>query len=110
MKSLHVEKKEIILLTILVIFHTVGVFTMFSENWRSIVLPLSAFNLLLAISILVFSFGKQIPKVLIFISICFFAGMIFEWIGIHTGFLFGDYHYGKNLGFKFALAILNPKY
>jgi putative membrane protein len=99
-KSLHLEKKEIILIAILVIFHTVGVFTMFSENWRSIVLPLSAFNLLLAISVLVLSFKNEISKVLIFIAICFIAGMTFEWIGIHTGLLFGDYHYGKNLGIK----------
>ena len=31
---------------------------------------------------------------------CFFIGMASEWIGVHTGFLFGNYYYGENLGFK----------
>ena len=28
------------------------------------------------------------------------AGMVVEWIGVHSGWLFGDYAYGDNLGIK----------
>ncbi len=36
---------------------------------------------------------------LLFFS-CFSVGMASEWIGVHSGLLFGDYQYGENLGFK----------
>jgi putative membrane protein len=31
----------------------------------------------------------------------FIVGLIAEWIGVHTGLLFGNYYYGNNLGFKY---------
>ncbi|GAL75923.1 conserved protein [Nonlabens ulvanivorans] len=33
-------------------------------------------------------------------ALCFIVGMIVEWLGVHTGSLFGDYFYGDNLGPK----------
>lgn len=30
----------------------------------------------------------------------FFVGMLVEWVGVQYGFLFGEYTYGSNLGFK----------
>ncbi|MDM9630728.1 carotenoid biosynthesis protein [Robiginitalea aurantiaca] len=38
-------------------------------------------------------------KVLLFAFICA-SGIAAEWIGVHTGLLFGSYHYGGNLGPK----------
>jgi putative membrane protein len=31
---------------------------------------------------------------------CFLVGMTSEWIGVHTSWLYGNYYYGENLGFK----------
>lgn len=42
---------------------------------------------------------KDKNKLIIFSSI-FAIGFVVEWIGVHTGFLFGSYNYGENLGLK----------
>jgi putative membrane protein len=34
------------------------------------------------------------------VVLLFGCGFLVEWIGVHYGFLFGDYHYGNNLGIK----------
>jgi putative membrane protein len=42
-----------------------------------------------------------------FIALAFFTGMLAEWIGVHTGLLFGDYKYGPVLGPKvFAVPVI----
>jgi putative membrane protein len=33
-------------------------------------------------------------------GVFFITGMLEEWIGVHYGFLFGEYYYGENLGLK----------
>jgi len=43
---------------------------------------------------------KTAGNALIFGAI-FIAGFLAEWIGVHSGFPFGSYTYGSNLGFKF---------
>lgn len=95
-------KKETILITILVIFHTVGLIGLQLPDFRKQFLALSFANLLLSFLVLVLS--RHSKKVLFigFLSVCFATGMIAEWIGIHTGLLFGDYQYGENLGIKIA--------
>lgn len=42
---------------------------------------------------------NKVKKVVAF-SICFLTGMSVEWIGVHSGYLFGDYYYGINMGPK----------
>ncbi len=42
---------------------------------------------------------NSLKKGLLF-GLCFAVGMSVEWIGVHTGSLFGDYYYGENLGPK----------
>jgi putative membrane protein len=34
--------------------------------------------------------------------LCFIVGLTVEWVGVHTGVLFGDYSYGDNLGWKIS--------
>ena len=91
---------EIVLLVILVIFHAVGLCAFYSPYWRPLILPYSALNLVLAFFVLAVSFHRQLIHFIVFMLICFTAGMAFEWIGVHTGLLFGDYAYGYNLGPK----------
>jgi putative membrane protein len=91
-----------ILIAILIIFHTVGLVGLSMPAFREQFLELSFMNLMLSFVVLIASRKEQMNRFLIFLGICFITGMAVEWIGIHTGLLFGDYQYGSNLGVKLA--------
>lgn len=93
--------KDAILISILVIFYTVGIFGLANDNTRDSFLPLSFMNLLLSSAILIISRKTIKNYFILFLVLAFLVGMTAEWIGIHTGYLFGDYYYGENLGVKF---------
>jgi putative membrane protein len=62
--------------------------------------PKTPFNLLLMALLFIWIFPLDtIRKTALFAFICV-AGISAEWIGVHTGWLFGSYHYGENLGPK----------
>ena len=89
-----------IFISILVILHTVGIFGLTNDETRGMFLPLSFMNLLLSFLIIILSRKSQKLLFVLYLAIAFMVGMIAEWIGIHTGLLFGDYYYGENLGTK----------
>jgi putative membrane protein len=91
---------ELTLFALLLIFYGIGTYIFYSAYWRPLVLPYSACNLLLTFLLLGISFHKQLIHFLLFMGICFVAGMTYESFGVHTGLLFGDYSYGANLGPK----------
>lgn len=90
--------KHSILLAIIVIFHGVGLVGLYSGS-RDYFLELSPLNLLISISCLVLSLGFS-PRLVVDILLVGMIGFAVEWIGVHTGWLFGDYTYGENLGWK----------
>lgn len=93
-------KRQNILLLILIVFYSVGVIGLHT-NLRGSFLSLTPFNLLLSFGCLYLSFKDlSLKKHLDFLLIAL-AGYAIEWIGIHTSYLFGNYHYGSVLGFKF---------
>lgn len=57
-------------------------------------------NLMLSFLIMAIVFPFNQPKVKLLFVLFFVMGFIAEWVGVNTGILFGDYHYGKNLGIK----------
>lgn len=88
------------LIGILILFYAVGIIGMFTP-YRDFFLALTPFHLML--SALLFFIGQTkwnwtfgIDAILI---ICLSFGA--EWIGVHTGYLFGSYAYGPNLGYRF---------
>jgi putative membrane protein len=91
--------KQWVLLAIIVIFHTVG-FVGLQSTSREYFLSLSPLNLLLSFSCLVLSFQHFTRRLFLAILVVGVVGFLAEYIGVHTQLLFGDYHYGKNLGFK----------
>jgi putative membrane protein len=93
--------KLIVLSGILVIFHLVGLFFISKPETFEYFASLSWVNLFLTFILFILSYSPLSKKLVIFMLICFFTGMICEWIGVHTGLLFGQYNYGKNLGIKF---------
>lgn len=90
--------KYLVLTGIIVIFHTVGLFGLFSGS-RDYFLSLSPMNLLISLGCLVLSmrFSAKLAMDMALVGI---VGFTVEWIGVHTGYLFGDYAYGENLGWK----------
>lgn len=87
-----------ILLAIIVIFHTVGIVGLLSDD-RAYFLSLSPLNLGLAMACLLLAHRFSF-KLLIDVVLVGTLGFAAEWVGVHTGWLFGDYRYGANLGFK----------
>lgn len=90
-----------ILISILIILYTVGVFGITSQDYRNSFLSLSAINLYISFLILIIARKSKVGLWYIFIAFTFLIGMTVEWIGVHTGYLFGNYEYGQNLGQKF---------
>lgn len=93
--------KHQVILSVLILFHTVGVIGLLSQN-RPFFLALSPYNLLLSVTCLFVSYSSFSQKMLIGCLIVGIAGFFVEWIGVHTGYLFGNYTYGENLGMKVA--------
>tara|TARA_B100000965_G_C19501166_1_gene717512 strand:- start:263 stop:898 length:636 start_codon:yes stop_codon:yes gene_type:complete len=89
-----------IIIILLFIFHLVGGVALSINSAKSIFLALTPFNLLLTFGLLIFGnndFSFNFFKV---ISILFLIGFFIEVFGVYSGLLFGEYHYGKTLGFQ----------
>lgn len=82
------------------IFYLVGIIGMSIGPYKSFFVGLSFFHLLLSFGILLLGRHKQSAALWLFIGIAFAIGMLVEWIGVHTGLLFGSYKYGAVLGPK----------
>jgi putative membrane protein len=95
------NNKQFLLLAIIVIFHTVGFFGLQSAS-RAYFLSLSPLNLVLSFTCLLLSYSRLTYRLLRAILVIGIAGFTAEFIGVHTQLLFGEYHYGNNLGYKLA--------
>ena len=84
------------------IFYLVGLVGMSIGPFKSFFVGLSFFHLLLSFGVLLLGRKKYGSHFWLFLCLAFITGMTVEWIGVHTGFLFGDYHYGSVLGPKLA--------
>ncbi|MGB0932775.1 MAG: carotenoid biosynthesis protein [Lishizhenia sp.] len=98
-KTYWLKYKDLILISVLIIFHTVGVFGIKSDS-RDYFLGLSFMNLMLSFIVLLIAREKHHLKFYLALFSVFSIGIFVEWIGIHTGYLFGNYAYGANLGVK----------
>ena len=90
------------LITILLfILHFVGGVALSMDSVKSVFLTLTPFNLALTFVLLIWgneNFSFNFFKV---ISVLFLIGFFVEVLGVYSGLLFGEYHYGKTLGFQF---------
>ncbi len=81
------------------VIHVSGIIGIALGN-GSFFFPKSPLTLIyLAVVTIAFFPVLDLKKILLF-ALCFATGMGVEWIGVHTGTLFGDYHYGVNMGWK----------
>jgi putative membrane protein len=85
--------------TILLIFHIVGLIGMSSSYERYFTI-LTPFNLLLSLFVLLAFQPKYDNRFWVFALITTVVGIVVEWIGVHTGMLFGSYYYTSIFGVK----------
>lgn len=83
-----------------IFFHTIGLLGILFFK-TGFFIQSTPFNLLLSFSLLVWTQNSKNPAFLLFIAAAFFIGFFSEVVGVNTGLLFGDYSYGKVLGFQF---------
>lgn len=92
--------RQLTLIVLLIIFYSVGIVGLALPEQRESFLSLSFFNLMLSFTLLILGRHQFSYKLWIYLLFGFSVGMTVEWIGVHTGLLFGEYYYGENLGLK----------
>jgi len=85
---------------ILIVFYSVGIWGIaFGANPSQFIL-LTPLNLLITLTIVLTNHSKWNTSHLIALIGVAFVGFIIEMIGVNTGVLFGEYTYGKTLGWS----------
>ena len=90
-----------IIIILLSILHLVGGVALSMDSVKSIFLALTPFNLALTFGLLIWGNDDFSFKFFKIISVLFLIGFFVEVLGVYSGLLFGEYHYGKTLGFQF---------
>ena len=85
---------------LIVLFHTVGLVGFLVPGLRHLFLQLVPYHLLLMTAVIAYAHKPLNRHFLQFLAMVVVAGFVVEWLGVHTGWLFGNYHYGDTLGFK----------
>lgn len=92
------KKKKFILSFFVILFHLVG-FLGFFLGYKNLFTSLIPFHLLLMLLLLVWSYESFNSR---FALLIYCLGFGIEYLGVHTGIIFGSYQYGNALGFKLA--------
>jgi putative membrane protein len=91
-----------IAIIIIILFHLVGFVGLSVPATRGLFLSIVPFHLLLMLAVITLGHHKLSSRFGLFILIIFWLGFIAEWIGVHKGWLFGNYIYGETLGLKLS--------
>jgi uncharacterized membrane protein len=84
---------------VLGVFHAIGILGLLTP-YRTTLLSFTPFHLLLCFFLLVLALKKYDAGFFAYLFFSFLVGFSAEWVGVHTGYLFGSYSYGSVLGFK----------
>ncbi|GAA4097207.1 carotenoid biosynthesis protein [Mucilaginibacter panaciglaebae] len=102
-KSFHspraLHEREINTIRIIVIFHLIGLLGLYFLPTKPYFILLVPFHLMLMTFIVFINHDELNLKFCYFFVMIVLAGWLIEYIGIHTGQLFGAYYYGHTLGF-----------
>lgn len=94
-------QSHIFWILILAILYLVGLIGMSFADSRAILLPMTPFQLLLSLGVLLFFHSPRGRNFLIAIFLIYTGSMLLEIAGVATGKIFGEYAYGNSLGIKF---------
>lgn len=85
---------------VIVLFHMVGLAGFIIPDLNLLFLSLVPWHLLLMAAVIIFACNVPGSNFLWFALLVFAMGFAAEYIGVHTGWLFGSYTYGETLGIK----------
>ena len=85
---------------LLAAMHIAGAIGLSIEESRAIFQALTPFNLIVTFALALHFEEHKNAKYFLFIAITFLVGFFVEVAGVSTGAIFGEYSYGKTLGFK----------
>ncbi len=86
-------------ISIIILFHLVGLTGLLIPSLRPQFLQLVPYHLLLMLAVIIFSHKNVDGRFLLFAGCIFIGGYAVEWLGVNKHLLFGHYQYGKTLGF-----------
>ena len=95
MKTLLTSRNTLIILLVL---HLVGMMGIML-GFEGLILPLTPIHLLVSTT-LILAHQKLNTSMIIFLAGAWSLGFGMEWLGVHTGKIFGAYEYGATLGLK----------
>lgn len=91
---------ERVMIAVALVFHAVGLIGIGILGSNAI-LSSTPLHLLLMSVLLLISFRRQLPRFACWAGVTAVVSFWAEWLGVHTGLLFGNYGYGDALGIKF---------
>lgn len=86
-------------LFLLIVIYLVGFVTALLGFTDSL-MQLTPFNLLFAAGLIIYNTSEINARFFIWFACIAVIGFLLEWIGITTGIIFGEYHYGDTLGIQ----------
>ncbi|TWR25057.1 carotenoid biosynthesis protein [Mucilaginibacter achroorhodeus] len=95
-----IVKPAKVAIIVIVLFHVVGLVGFAIPAFQPLFKQLVPYHLLLMLVVIVLSHKWLDGKFLFFVLLIAALGFTAEWVGVHKHWLFGDYNYGKTLGFK----------
>jgi putative membrane protein len=91
-------KRANIAVGIIVLFHTIGAIGLWLRPVKPLFIEIMPFHLLLMMLILIYTHQGSSKKLAVFTVLIYLTSFIAEFIGVNTGWLFGNYTYVKLLG------------
>jgi putative membrane protein len=86
----------------LVVIYIIGIVGMLTESTRPIFIFLVPVNILMAVGVIAWYHAPYTPRFIIACMVVFVGGYLIEYLGVTTGWVFGEYSYGGGLGWKLA--------
>lgn len=100
MIDLNKYSKVQIATAVAILFHTIGLVGIGYSGKSNFFISTTPVHLILMASLAIYTQHKINQNFLLGMISCFVLGFLAEWIGVHTGYLFGSYEYGNGFGLK----------
>jgi len=87
---------------LIILFHAVGLTGFLMPELSPLFVKLVPYHLLLMLVVMLYSYDRVSLRITGFLASVWLTGFCCEYIGVHTGWLFGHYRYGDTLGLQIA--------
>jgi putative membrane protein len=94
------RREQALLILVIIIFHVVGLIGFAVPTMRPLFLQIVPWHILLMLVVIICSHRPMEGKFILFALLIFISSIIVEWLGVHKGWIFGNYSYGQTLGIK----------